>query len=73
MEAELGEPGKLRRLLTRDEHKEPTLQEIFSIIVRHIRNAQDECSINFTMAREDALIVVESLYADAEVERLANT
>lgn len=76
MEAKLGEAEKLRRsqrLLTRDEPKEPTLQEIFCIIVRHIREAQHECSINFTLAREDALIVIQSLYADAEVERLANT
>ena len=43
MEAKLGEVGMLRRsqrLLTRDEHKEPTLQEIFRIIVRHIREAK---------------------------------
>lgn len=76
MDAKLGEVGMLRRsqrLLPRDEHKEPTLQEIFRIIVRHIREAKDECSINFTLDRKDALVVIESLYADAEVERLANT
>lgn len=77
MEAELSEKaGKLRRsqrLLTQDEPPIPTAQEIFSSIVRQICKAQDEYSLHFTLAIEDALLVVESLYADAQVERLANT
>lgn len=63
MEAELGE----------HEHTTPTPQAIFCSIVQQISSAQDECSLHFALAKEDALIVVESLYGDAGVERLANT
>lgn len=77
MEAELGEQGgelrRSQRLLTKDEHITPTPQAIFCSIVQQISSAQDECSLHFTLDKEDALIVVESLYEDDGVERLANT
>lgn len=77
MEAWLGEQGgelcRSQRLLIKDEHTTPTTQEILCSNVRQISNAQDEFSLHFTLAKEDALIVVESLYEDVGVERLANT
>lgn len=76
MEAELGDPGELRRsqrLLSKDEDTAPTPQAIFCTIVRHISSAQDESSLHFTLAKEDDLLVGEFLYEDAGVGRLANT
>lgn len=77
MEDELGEetgkPCRSQRLLTKDEPPIPTALKIFANIVQQICKAQHEYSLHFTLVTEDALLVVESLYADAEVERLANT
>lgn len=70
MEAESGEKaGKPRRSKRLDR---PTLQKIFSRSVRKICYSKDEYSLHFKLGIRDALLVVESLYADAEVRRPGN-
>lgn len=77
MEDELSEEtGKLcqsQKLLIKDDPPIPTAEKISTSIVQQICKAQHEHSLHFMLATEGALLVVESLYADAEVERLANT
>lgn len=76
MEAELdeetGESCQNQILLTKDGPQVSTAQKIYLDIVQQLCEAQQEYSLYFTIEKEDALLVVESLYADAQVERLAN-
>lgn len=76
MEAELdeetGESCQNQILLTKDGPQVSTAQKIYLDIVQQLCEAQQGYSLYFTIEKEDALLVVESLYADAQVERLAN-
>lgn len=77
MEAELDEKSgescqNQRMLQTEDRPHVSIAQKIFLNIVQEICKAQHEYSLHFTLEKEDALLVIESLYADAQVER-ANT
>ena len=61
------------RLISQSLESKPTLQHIFNTIVQQIIKAKEEQSLNFTLSKEDAHLVLELLAAGTNSKELGKT